>query len=116
MKLNLKSGVCFNISTDVNGLNAMLCIHVLHELNIFYDFDDRKKSKIFEENNLEITAISIICYTVLHVLKQISHLTVGFCAIGPGIFLSQFGAEYRPLPNLKMSKNFPKWCISFPIS
>ena len=22
----------------------------------------------------------------------------------------------RPLPKSKMSKNFPKWCISFPIS
>ena len=31
-----------------------------------------EKSKIFEENILEITAISIICYTALHVLKQIS--------------------------------------------
>ena len=42
-----------------------------------------EKSKIFEENILEITAVSIICYTAFHVLKQISDLTVGFCAIGP---------------------------------
>ena len=64
---------------------------------------------MFRDGNLHPLAFFTITNQVYEIQIQSDLFMQGY---------SYIEADYRPLPNFKMSKNFPKWCITlnFPIS